>query len=458
MTPRPSREHRAGPALAVGLGILGLFLFAGPAPAVLLAPFALGAAVGLLPPLATPLLVMTLPFYLHPISLSGLELSVTELAIAGSVLGVLIRATYDRMTHQPPSLHLVSSNADWIAAGFLAAGLLSLLPTEYPKQSLRELRWLIVEPILVFYLVRLTVHSDRGVLVTLWSLVGAGIVASLISLAELLSLGALFNLGVRPASPYLSANHLALFLERTAAIGLALALFTRATRPALAAAGVAALAVARTLSLGAWLGLGTATLVLLSLRSRRWAVGAAIGFFLILGLALAVLPPERGLDRLNPEHGTALFRIEIWTASLHMLADHPILGIGLDNFLYLYRSEYMLPEAWEEPNISHPHNWILNFWLSLGLPGLAAAVGGVSWLAAEAHRRFRHPASPSDRALGAAALGILLSFLVHGSLDNSYFLVDLAVVWWIVLGLLARPRSTDSQPEPDSIELAALSK
>jgi hypothetical protein len=32
---------------------------------------------------------------------------------------------------------------------------------------------------------------------------------------------------------------------------------------------------------------------------------------------------------------------------------------------------------------------------------------------------------------------MLLNFLVHGSLDNAYFLVDAANLWWLTLGLLA---------------------
>ena len=32
----------------------------------------------------------------------------------------------------------------------------------------------------------------------------------------------------------------------------------------------------------------------------------------------------------------------------------------------------MLPEAWREPNISHPHNWVLDFWIQMGVLGLVA--------------------------------------------------------------------------------------
>jgi O-antigen ligase len=130
-----------------------------------------------------------------------------------------------------------------------------------------------------------------------------------------------------------------------------------------------------------------------------------------------------------------------------MVADHPLLGIGLDNFLYEYRNEYMLPEAWEEPNISHPHNFVLHFWLQLGLPGLIAAVALLVWTARAAHRRFWQPAGPIDRALAAGVLGGLIDFVVHGSVDNSYFLVDAAVIWWLAIALLLVAEQMPKRPE-----------
>ena len=52
-----------------------------------------------------------------------------------------------------------------------------------------------------------------------------------------------------------------------------------------------------------------------------------------------------------------------------MIADRPITGVGLDNFLYSYRGKYISPDAWQDPNISHAHNLILDFSSRLGLPG-----------------------------------------------------------------------------------------
>jgi hypothetical protein len=41
-------------------------------------------------------------------------------------------------------------------------------------------------------------------------------------------------------------------------------------------------------------------------------------------------------------------------------------------------------------------------------------------------------------ALGA--VGSLIDFLVHGFIDNSYFLPDLAVIFWLTLAVLQTGR------------------
>jgi O-antigen ligase len=120
-----------------------------------------------------------------------------------------------------------------------------------------------------------------------------------------------------------------------------------------------------------------------------------------------------------------------------MIRDHPLLGVGPDNFAYLYQQVYLREGAAAESNLSHPHNWLLQFWLELGLPGLAAFL----WLLARSVNTARQALRDSERRwLVAGALGSLADMLVHGWIDNSYFLVDLAFVFWLTLALTAERR------------------
>jgi O-antigen ligase len=190
-----------------------------------------------------------------------------------------------------------------------------------------------------------------------------------------------------------------------------------------------------TYSLGAWLGAATATIaVAVSLGRRRAALtlGGVAGACLVLVslLSVAGLLPER----LSPLRASSGFRIDLWLSSLEMVKDHPLFGIGLDNFVYLYQQVYLREGGAAEPNLSHPHNWILHIWLQLGLLGLGAFLWLLWRFFVQARR---HLADPAQRWIAAGALGCMADTLVHGLIDNSYFLVDLAFIFWLTLGLAA---------------------
>ena len=120
-----------------------------------------------------------------------------------------------------------------------------------------------------------------------------------------------------------------------------------------------------------------------------------------------------------------------------MVRDHPILGVGLDNFAYVYQA-YLRGGAAAEPNLSHPHNWVLHLWLELGLLGLVA----FGWLVLRFSQNVRAALTRSDSYwLVAGAAGAMADLLVHGFIDNSYFLVDLAFVFWLCLALVAGART-----------------
>ncbi len=441
--PAPRRWARVVASASIAaLGLLSLAF----APPLLAAVGAvgLGVAFWFWPWLVVPVVVATLPYYLHPRSFAGIELSMTEATILLSVAAVLARAAAGKLT--TPHVRMPrASAADWGAAAILAAALLSMLVTEYPKQSLRELRWLIVEPLMIFYVARATIASAQQVRAVLWTIAVSGAVVGAVALVSLAIHGELTSPIARAMDPYLSPNHLGLFRGRAGAIALALAVLggpavgrKLGIERVLGWTGLAAIGagVFRTLSLGAWAGIAAAVLAVTALNGRRWVASTVVCLLLLLVAAWVVLPSGRTTGRLDPTTGTALFRLQIWTSSLRMIADHPLLGVGLDNFLYQYHDGYMLPEAAEEPNISHPHNWLLNFWLELGLLGVVAAVGLLIWVGRTAWQLVRRPAAPGDRLLGVAAIGVFADTLVHGSLDNSYFLVDAAVLWWLIIALL----------------------
>ncbi len=241
---------------------------------------------------------------------------------------------------------------------------------------------------------------------------------------------------------YGSPNNLALYLERTVACTLALALFPHHEKRQwlwLCAAIVQAAALLLTFSKGALLLALPASFGLLfvggflllrrrgsSLRALWWLAGLGL---LMVGALLPFLAAERFQQLFNFEGGTGFIRLQLWRSSWAMALDHPWLGLGPDNFLYAYRSHYMLPAAWQEPNLNHPHNWPLDWWTRLGLPGLIFAL---CWFGLILWRQWR---ALWQRETGVVALGLLattVGALAHGLIDASYALPDLMLIWVMV--------------------------
>ena len=380
-------------------------------------------------PLAGPVLIgAALPFFFFSRQLFG-PISVTPpgIVLILSWLMLLVNAALRKIAWRWPR-----TPYDLPVALFLGAALLSLLVTDYPLLSLRELRALIFEPVLFFWLLH-TLRGSTGLALGGF-LVGAAATAVAAIVQVPLGVGGTAAEGVlRAQAWYPSANHLALMLGRAWPFVVAGAL--AGSRWLWLPVGLMGLALILTFSTGGWLGgLAGVLVVVFALGRRRLAlqVGAIATSALVLVSALAivgVLP-----ERLNPLRQTGGFRLDLWVSSLEMVRDYPWLGIGLDNFAYLYQQVYLREGAAAEPNLSHPHNWLLHVWLELGVLGLIA----FGWLLLRFWRQARAALTGSGTHwVIAGACGSMADLLVHGFIDNSYFLVDLAFLFWLALALVS---------------------
>jgi len=242
---------------------------------------------------------------------------------------------------------------------------------------------------------------------------------------------------------YSSPNHLALFLGRVWPMLLAVAALPGESgrRRAGYAAGLLPVSVALylTFSRGALLlGLPAAVAVMVALLAarRRYFGGRwrALAAALLAGLALVSVWRTARVQSIFSEDGTAATRLKLWLASLHMLRDHWLVGVGLDNFLYQYRTRYILPGAWPEPELSHPHNYILDFGARLGIGGVVVLI----WLQTAFWRAALQAYRRTGSTLALGLMGSMAVFLSHGLVDNSYFLIDLALLFSLTAGLAAR--------------------
>jgi O-antigen ligase len=261
----------------------------------------------------------------------------------------------------------------------------------------------------------------------------------------------------RALGVYGSPNNLALLLDRAAPILIAVVTVPRLTpagerksldrRMLYGLALIPVLgALVLTFSRGALLlGLPAAILFIGIVRGGR-ALWAALGILVLGGVALLPLfGTQRFRSMLDTSAGTGFFRLRLWTSAWNMLRDYPWLGVGLDNFLYQYRTRYILPDAWQEPDLSHPHNIVLDFGTRLGVGGIAVLL----WLQIAfwriAWRLYRRLPEGGVRALTLGLMASMVATLAHGLVDNAFFLVDLGFIFFLTLGVVGRLAATSEQ-------------
>jgi O-antigen ligase len=360
----------------------------------------------------------------------------------------------------PSSTLYPLSSTDWATLTLVLLALLATFTAEHFNVSLREWRVVVLEPAIFYFLVRLgsdfsppatPTHPLRWV----WRLIDAFVAGA--TLQAILALYLYFFTdrsidaeGVHRALGlgYGSPNNLALMLGRAWPIVLVVAALDHRSIQRRGLYGVSLLLVSLALYLsfskGALLlGLPAGLLAMILLYGlcsggdyRRRTLAATVGGLILLTLALIPFSQtERFRTTFDFSDGsTGFFRLKLWQASWAMLRDHWVVGVGPDNFLYHYRSRYILPEAWQEPNLSHPHNWFLDFGTRLGLGG----IGVFLWLQVAFWRKawplFKRQGDP----LVLGLMGSMVIVLSHGLVDNSYFLVDLAFAFFLMVGVVQR--------------------
>ena len=440
------------------------------------------------PVLWTGAILFGLPFYLYPLPfLPGRALNLIEIGVYGG-LGIMVARLIILQgrrptTGQKPTGFDARHRLFFLLVSF---ALVATFAAEQEGVALREWRTLFLSAGLFALLLYETLRNAadaraaRTLLALCW--LGGGAVVACAGLWQYVTEQNIIQAeGVnRIRAFYGSPNNLGLYLERTAAMGLAMAVFggwaagTGGKRKALAwreriplvgswksapfpVRSVLLLTIPQLLALlltfskGAiFLGLPAMLLALAVAGrrlliapgkglSKRWGWGlAAVAAAMVVGL-IPFLGTERFRSLLDfrPE-GTAGIRLSLWLSSVQMALDNLWLGVGPDNFLYSYRSGYILPAAWRDPSLNHPHNVVLDWWTRLGLPGLALAS---AWLALGLRSLWR---AASHDAIAVGALGAVAAALGHGLIDASYALPDLLIVWVFLLHLFAAPAATGS--------------
>ena len=192
-----------------------------------------------------------------------------------------------------------------------------------------------------------------------------------------------------------------------------------------------------TFSKSAWLAasFGTALLALLAVRSwpGRLTIVAAAGLLsaivvpwpaLVLQLApnlnstyrvaMVSIEGARRFDSWNPAtvagQGSVMFRLRAAEAGLHMAVDHPLLGVGLNQYRRFYLAGYSISPI--DLHIDHAHSIWPELAAELGFPAMAlVALLYAAALLALWHV-YRNPPDSATRLLAATFIAAIVAWVV----------------------------------------------
>lgn len=190
---------------------------------------------------------------------------------------------------------------------------------------------------------------------------------------------------------------------------------------------------------------------------------AAVGVMIALGaggtgLVLAGGPVEGARDAwdsfkqgYNDDQGGRLFtsglgsnRYDFYRVALNVFRDHPVAGVGADNFAQDY-----LAQRRSDESPRYPHSLELRTLAQTGLVGALLLLGAIAGALWGALRAARQP----DRRAAAVAAAVTVSFvywLVHGSADWFWEFAGLGAPAWAMIGLACGllPRGSGGEPDP----------
>jgi len=243
------------------------------------------------------------------------------------------------------------------------------------------------------------------------------------------------RIGGTLGSPNGAASYLSLLIAPALAV-LATSLPRGFKLLAMVAMVLGGFGVVLTLSRGGWIAVGLSTVLFCLL---AWYRGRISGW-LPLSLAFAVLViggifHNSIIDRLvNDDQGSAQSRVALAESAWRMIADHPALGVGVNNSTVVGARYAMRPE-YRQDWFYTTHNKYLLEWEELGVLGLGAFLwfllstlrtGWKSW------RRRDTILSPIALGLAVAILGQMTHMLVDTFNDR-----PLIQALWLNAALLA---------------------
>ena len=241
-------------------------------------------------------------------------------------------------------------------------------------------------------------------------------------------------LRLRVYSTFGNPNVYGTYLLLVIPLSAGLILYAKKSLYKLYAAGVTGLlliALGLTFSRGCYVALAGSVLFFMLLVEKRLIVLYIMGLFAMP----FVLPPEI-LDRIvsivNFTDTSTLYRISIWQASLRMLGDFWMTGIGQGAEAYNAVYPYY---AFSAVTALHSHNLFLQVFLETGIVGILVFFAVLACFFRTQFSFMRNTTDNRRRFLSAAMASAVIGFLIQGMFDHAIYNYRVMLVFYLYLAM-----------------------
>ena len=192
------------------------------------------------------------------------------------------------------------------------------------------------------------------------------------------------------------------------------------------------IALLLTKSLGAWLSLLGALIILFtinfdSLKKRKIILFSSIALILIALTFILATRWERLIDIQNPQNSITQ-RLNYWRTAIAVIKDNFVFGVGPGNF----KEVFLKYKTGLSTDTRYAHNVFLHIFSETGIPGLMA----ILYLFIALFKRS------NIKKHGFIFIAIF-AFVFHNLIDNTFFIPETAALFWISMGLI---RGSNSSP------------
>jgi len=175
-----------------------------------------------------------------------------------------------------------------------------------------------------------------------------------------------------------------------------------------------------TKSIGALASLFLALCVYLYLRKKFGKKELLILSAILASIAVFFISRSLLQEKILQPYFSGVMRLNYWKQAWEVIRLEPLAGVGIGNFNLAF-SRYA-------------HNSYLQLWAEAGIFALL----GFLWLTFSALKRaYAQP-------LLVAAIA---AFLIHNTVDFTFFLPEVSFVWWVILGLGCSAQCSDAQAQ-----------